>query len=224
MQEMHLEWMKPIQKQNLSEMAYTSLRAALMNGEMRPGEELPLRPVSLRLGISATPLREALMRLVAEQALVMDGRGRISVPYLTKTALLEIRRVRAMLEGDAAREAALTGTAAEADELMAIHKAMFKAQDDGDFGRAIGLNTRFHLHLFRIAKLPLSLWLVENLWMRCGPILSHLYDKGPPLAREDHPHELIIDAIRAKDADRAREMLIFDIRRGGVRLLDHVMD
>ena len=164
------------------------------------------------------------MRLVAEQALIMDGRGRISVPYLTKTALLEIRRVRAMLEGDAAREAALTGTRAEVDELMAIHKGMFKAQDDGDFGRAIGLNTRFHLHLFRIAKLPLSLWLVENLWMRCGPILSHLYDNGPPLAREDHPHVLIIDAIRAKDADRAREMLIFDIKHGGVRLLDHVTD
>lgn len=219
--EQQSDWMQPIQRQNLSEMAYGRLRAALMTGEVRPGEELPLRPVSQRLGISATPLREALMRLVAERALDLDGRGRISVPHITKTELTEIRRVRAMLEGDAAREAARQRVPSEVAALQAIHDGMLAAQDAGDFGEAVSLNTQFHLHLFRIAKLPLSLTLVENLWMRCGPILSHLYDKGPPLDRDTHPHLFIIAAIRDGDAERAHDMLLYDIKHGGSRLIEH---
>ena len=81
-------WIKPIQRQNLSELAYVNLRDALMQGQMKPGEELPLRPISRSFGISATPMREALLRLVTESALEMDSRGRISVPHLTRAALM----------------------------------------------------------------------------------------------------------------------------------------
>lgn len=223
-QDSQAHWMKPIQKQSLSEMAYETLRHALMRGEMRPGEELPLRPVSQRLGISATPLREALMRLVAERVLEMDNRGRIAVPHMTKADLVEIRRVRAMLEGDAAREAALRASGPEIDELQAIHDEMFRAQDDNDFVRAIGLNTQFHLHLFRMADLPLTLGVVENLWARCGPILAHLYDAGPPLPRDDHPHLQIIAAIKKRDANQAQSMVLYDIEHGGKGLLAHCRD
>ena len=100
------EWIKPIQRQNLSELAYTNLREALMEGRLKPGEDLPLRPISRSFGISATPMREALFRLVAEHALEIDGRGRISVPHLTRATLIEVRKVRGFLEGNAAREAA----------------------------------------------------------------------------------------------------------------------
>ena len=100
-------WIKPIQRQNLSELAYVNLRDALMQGQMKPGEELPLRPISRSFGISATPMREALLRLVTESALEMDSRGRISVPHLTRAALMEVRKLRGFLEGNAAREAAI---------------------------------------------------------------------------------------------------------------------
>ena len=215
-------WIKPIQRQSLSETAYTNLRQALMEGRLAPGEELPLRPISKSFGISATPMREALLRLVTEHALEMDGRGRISVPHLQREALLEIRRIRSFLEGNAAREAALHATPAMADELAELHNQLVQAQDQGDFSKAVGLNTQFHLKLCEIGNLPISHEMVSNLWVRCGPLLSHLYDEGLPFKTPPHPHLRLLEAIRAKDADLAERALLDDIEGGGASLLAHV--
>lgn len=216
------EWIKPIHRQSLSELAYTSLREALMEGRMRPGDELPLRPISKRFGISATPMREALLRLVTEHALEMDGRGRISVPHLTRATLIEVRKIRGFLEGNAARQAAVAASPEAVDALEQIHVDLGIAQDEGDFTRAIGLNTKFHLKLCEIAGLPVSYEVVSNLWVRCGPLLSHLYDAGLPPNWDPHPHVRIVKAIRSKDPDGAYEALNMDIEGGGAGLLAHV--
>ncbi|MCI1002330.1 MULTISPECIES: GntR family transcriptional regulator [Brucella/Ochrobactrum group] len=218
------EWIKPIQRQNLSELAYTNLREALMEGRLKPGEDLPLRPISRSFGISATPMREALFRLVAEHALEIDGRGRISVPHLTRATLIEVRKVRGFLEGNAAREAALNASPEAVDALEAIHNKLSAAQDADDFPTAIGLNTKFHLKLCEIAGLPVTHEMVSNLWVRCGPLLSHLYDGGVPLNWDPHPHVRIVKAIRARDPDAAYEALNMDIEGGGAGLLAHVKD
>lgn len=218
------QWIKPIQRQNLSELAYADLRAALMEGRMKPGDDLPLRPISKRFGISATPMREALLRLVTERALEMDGRGRISVPQLNRATLLEIRMIRSHLECNAARQAAQSASPAAVDELEQIHLELSAAQDSGDYPRAVGRNTQFHLKLCEIAGLPVSYDVVSNLWVRCGPILSHLYDRGLPPDWDPHPHVLVIEAIRAHDPDAAHAALIRDIEQGGAGLLAHVKD
>lgn len=217
-------WIKPIQRQNLSELAYANLRRALMEGRMKPGEDLPLRPISKSFGISATPMREALLRLVTERALDIDGKGRISVPHLTRATLIEIRTVRGFLEGNAARQAALTASPEAVDALEQIHTELAAAQDGGDFERAIGLNTAFHLKLCEIASLPVSYEVVSNMWVRCGPLLSHLYDGGLPPNWDPHPHIRIVAAIRARDPDAAYSALNIDIDGGGAGLLAHVRD
>lgn len=195
-----------------------------MEGRMKPGDELPLRPISKSFGISATPMREALLRLVTEHALEMDGRGRISVPHLTRATLIEVRKIRGFLEGNAARQAALTATPEAVDELEQVHVDLVVAQDAGEFSRAIGLNTKFHLKLCEIAGLPVSYEVVSNLWVRCGPLLSHLYDGGLPPNWDPHPHVRIVGAIRNKDPDGAYEALNMDIEGGGAGLLAHVRD
>lgn len=217
-------WIKPIQRQNLSELAYTNLRRALMEGRMKPGDDLPLRPISKSFGISATPMREALLRLVTERALDIDGKGRISVPHLTRATLLEIRTMRGLLEGNAARQAARSAAPEAVGALESLHDDLARAQDAGDFERAIGLNTSFHLKLCEIAGLPVSYEVVSNLWVRCGPLLSHLYDGGLPPNWDPHPHVRIVTAIRAGDPDAAYDALNMDIDGGGAGLLAHVRD
>lgn len=215
-------WIQPIQRQSLSESAYSSMREALMQGRLMPGAELPLRPISRSFGISATPMREALLRLVTEHALEMDSRGRISVPHLRREALLEIRKIRIFLEGNAAREAAVKGDQAGILALEDIHEKLVAAQKASDFPLAIGLNTQFHLKLCEIGNLPISHELASNLWVRCGPLLSYLYEGGIPPALHDHPHLKLIAAIRNGDPDMAHAALITDIEIGGARLLNHV--
>lgn len=216
------DWAQPLQRENLSDRAYLSLRDALMRGQLRPGERLRLRPVAARFGISPTPMREALLRLVVEKALALDARGTVMVPQLTLEQLLEIRAIRVDLEGKAAAAAAERATVDEIAALEAIHDQILSAHGQQAWGTAVELNTRFHLDLCRLGGLPITFEIVENLWVRCGPILSHLYDAGVPEDWDPHPHLRLIRALRERDPDSAREAMRVDIEHGGHGLLAHV--
>jgi DNA-binding GntR family transcriptional regulator len=218
------DWARPIIKENLSERAYSSLREALMRGQLRPGERLRLRPMSVRFGISATPMREALLRLVSEKALALDARGTVAVPTLTLDQLLEIRSIRTDLEGRAAAAAAKIASDGDIDELANIHGQMSLCHKLKQFEKAIDLNTEFHLLLCRLGRLPVLYDLVEGLWVRCGPILSHLYDGGLPEDWDAHAHLRILTALRNRDPDAARQAICEDIINGGQGLLAHVAD
>jgi DNA-binding GntR family transcriptional regulator len=218
------DWARPIVKENLSERAYSSLRQALMRGQLRPGERLRLRPMSVRFGISATPMREALLRLVSEKALALDARGTVAVPTLTLDQLLEIRTIRTDLEGRSAAAAASVASDNEIDTLANIHARMCNCHQIQQFEEAIDLNTEFHLLLCRMGRLPVLYDLVEGLWVRCGPILSHLYDGGLPEDWESHAHLRILAALRNHDPNAARKAICEDIINGGRGLLAYVAD
>ncbi|WP_347309875.1 GntR family transcriptional regulator [Defluviimonas sp. SAOS-178_SWC] len=211
------DWHQPLQRENLSEMAYVAVRDAMMRGLLKPGQKLQLRPLSAKFGISMTPMREALLRLVSKDVLSLDLRGTVIVPVLTRDALAEIHQVRIMLEGRAAYVAASQPAAGAADDLMRIHQQLVAAQENGDFEAAVKLNTDFHLGICKAAKLTVIHEVVEMMWMRCGPILSHLYDGGAPFS-DDHPHLKLIEAIGAGDPDMARQAIEEDIIRGGEKL------
>ena len=215
-------WARPIAKESLADRAHVALRNALMCGQLKPGEKLLLRPVSQRFGVSATPMREALLRLVSVEALVLDGRGTVVVPTLTHAQLQEIRSIRLDLEGRAAATAAIRAAPADIDILEAIHADIARCHERKSFHEAVDFNTRFHLTLCRIARLPILLDIIENLWVRCGPILSHLYDSGLP-DLEPHPHVRVIAALRDGDGEGARHAIRWDIETGGKGLDRHVL-
>ncbi|MBI0434576.1 GntR family transcriptional regulator [Roseomonas sp. KE0001] len=208
-----------ISRDSVSGQAYQAIRSALMLSRLRPGERLLLRPLAEQLGISATPVREALLRLVSEQALQLDERGTVFVPVIDRARFLEIRSLRCNLEGQAAAAAASRAGAEQIDRLAAIHERLAAAEAERDFGTAIQSNEAFHSGLCRLGGMPVLLGLVEILWMQCGPLLSHLYDRGP-LLWPRHGHLSVLDALRRGDAAGARAAVIRDIEEGGRPLLD----
>lgn len=215
-------WVRPVTKENLADQAYMVLRDALMRGQLKPGERLRLRPMSARFGISQTPMREALLRLVFERALGLDARGTVMVPRLTCDQLLEIRAIRVDLEGNTAAAAARGAAKRDIQALERIHARITECHRVGAYDEAIDLNTQFHLQLCRLGGMPITYELVENLWVRCGPILSHLYDAGIPADWTPHPHTRILDALKDRDEEAARAGVRQDIIEGGRGLLDYV--
>lgn len=213
-------WGETITRENVSERAYLMLYEALMHGKLKPGERLLLRPLSRQFGISVTPMREALLRLVSKEALSLDARGTVVVPTLTRDQLLEIRDIRKDLEGRAAATAALHATPEAIEALAVIQARLMDSYRDGAYRDSVRLNTEFHLQLCRMARLPVVQVILESLWVRCGPILSHLYDEGTP-SWEPHPHEDVLDALRAGDGDAARQAIRHDIEYGGQGLFEH---
>lgn len=206
------DWARPIVRENLNETAYRAIRAALTEGRLRPGEPLPLRPMSQRFGVSVTPMREALLRLVSERALTIDARGTVVVPTLTKSEAREISELRSDLEGRGAAQAAERATPEEIDALQRVHEEVEAFHAAGDYAEAVRANTRFHLELCRLAKAPILFEMVEALWVRCGPILWHACDVRVP-RWGPAPHLAMLEALRARDSEAARQAMREDVAR-----------
>src|SRR6201994_4489794 len=97
---------KRIEREPLWDLAHAQLRDALLAGRFPPGTSLTLRFLAERFGISITPVRDAVTRLVAQGVLQSGPRNSAIVPHLTAAELKHITVVRCALEGRAAREAA----------------------------------------------------------------------------------------------------------------------
>src|SRR3954454_1419659 len=99
--------LKKIQREPLWDLAHTQLKDALLAGRFEPGKVLTLRSLAKSFGTSITPVRDAVLRLVAQGVLQQGPRNSAIVPNLTKDELAHLTVVRCALEGRATREAAL---------------------------------------------------------------------------------------------------------------------
>jgi DNA-binding GntR family transcriptional regulator len=77
---------------------YRALRTRIMHGEVGPGEAMTLRGLGREFGVSMTPAREAVRRLVSEGALFLSASGRVSTPELSNERIEELAAIRALLE------------------------------------------------------------------------------------------------------------------------------
>lgn len=212
-----------ISRDSLSQQAYGAIRNSLKRSKLKPGQKLVVRQVADELGISVTPVRESLLRLVSEHALTMDDRGTVIVPELSLERCTEIRDLRMMLEGEAAARAAQRATDQEIDDLVAIHEAYLATESEAVFDEALAENENFHFALCRMAASPVLFGLVENLWIQFGPVLSFLYDQGKrPFHGRTHGHLLLIDALRRRDCEAAREAIAKDILVGGQAIIERL--
>ncbi|MDP4031878.1 MAG: GntR family transcriptional regulator, partial [Pseudorhodobacter sp.] len=87
------------------ERLYRSLRTQVMHGELPPGQALTLRGLGKSFGVSMTPAREAVRRLVAEGALSLSSSGRVATPELSSERIEELASIRALLEPELASRA-----------------------------------------------------------------------------------------------------------------------
>ena len=113
--------------ETLAQRAHRELRAALMRGDFLPGTALTLRGLAERLGTSIMPVREAVSRLAAEQALELQPNRAIVVPELSRREIDELWRIRCLIESDAAAIAAEVATGEEVDRMAEITDGMWQA-------------------------------------------------------------------------------------------------
>jgi DNA-binding GntR family transcriptional regulator len=180
---------QPVSRDTLSQQAYQAIRTSLMRSRLKPGQKLVAREVARDLGISVTPVRESLLRLVSEHGLAMDERGTVRVPVLDLARCIELRDLRTLVEGEGAARAAQLATRADVDTLAEIHRRYVQTERDQDFAAALAENENFHFALCRLAGSPALCRIAENLWMQFGPVLSYLYDNGRrPFHGRRHGH------------------------------------
>ncbi len=191
---------------------YQQLRNGLVQGQLVPGQKLVHRTLAGRLGVSPTPVREALLRLVSEGALELDARGIAWVPRLAVDRYQEIIDLRLELEGRAAVRAAALATAADIADLAAIQARFLKGRAVMDREVVLAENERFHFRVIGIAAMPVLQRVVESLWVQVGPTISLLFSAPPVLSPDGHAHDVLIAALRTRDGEAASAAIRRDLR------------
>jgi DNA-binding GntR family transcriptional regulator len=195
------------------ERVFRALRVQIMHGELAPGHALTLRGIGRRYGVSMTPAREAVRRLVAERALSLSASGRVSTPELSNERIEELASIRALLEPELASRALPRAHMALNDRLQAIDGAISAAIATGDAVAYIRTNLEFHRTLYLRAQAPAMLAMTETVWLQLGPTMRALYAR---LRRTELPqhHRAIVAALRAGDEPGLRLAVRADVTQG----------
>lgn len=201
-----------LQRATLNDEVYGELRRAIMAGAIRPGQTMTIRSLATSFGVSLMPVREALGRLVAEHVLELRPSRSVALPVLHRERFREITRIRVALEGLAAEEGA-RGIGEEDIRRMAALNAEMEGPGAALAPEALECNRQFHFALYRAARMPTLLALIESLWLQIGPLLNiHMRDLAARRARPlQLHHRRVLEALAQRDGAGARAAIVADI-------------
>lgn len=210
--------LNPVGRQTVQDSVYGELRRSLIQGLFDPGEVLRIVDVSNRLGTSTMPVREALARLISEQALEAMPNRSVRVPLISRERLEDLARARAIIESEVIALAIPKVDDALVDELVRLTDAcdaVLATKGREISGEAADLNHAFHFTLYRAAGSQVLIPIIESLWLQSGPYLrasARLFDEAAD-GSATHFHREIVEAVSRRDVAAAQAALKADIGR-----------
>jgi DNA-binding GntR family transcriptional regulator len=211
--------LQKIDRDRLWGLAHAQLRDALLGGRFEPGRSLTLRYLAESFGTSITPVRDAVMRLVAQGVLEQGARNSAVVPDVGAGTLKHLTVVRTELEGRAAREAALRPNPQGLNRLNEKLDAMRSLITERKLDAYLDVHRQFHFGVYEMAGNPILYDMIENLWLRCGPVLTFVIPEYVLTLKGTDHHRAILDAIRQGNALVAETEITADIKEAETYLL-----
>lgn len=186
---------------------YALLRRAIMEGIFLPGASITGRSIAENLGVSPTPVRDALKRLEADG--VIEGRSKSAyfVITLSREQYIEVLYLRQIIEGHAAARAAIKAKPSDVRRIQAIQDRYMGARD---LEESVRIDFAFHFEIYKLANCQILMDVIENLWMRIGPSM-YLHGDGYDLAAVGKNHQRLIDALKRNDPVNAEASLRIDL-------------
>lgn len=205
------------------ERVYRALRARILSGEMAPGDSVTLRGLAEELGVSMTPAREAVRRLVAERALSMTASGRVAIPQPGARRLEELFRARELLEPELAVRALESVNSATISRLRGIDADLGRHVAEGDAAGYVRANNCFHTTLYALADAPALMALVESVWLQTAPIMRQVYGRLGTAALADY-HAAALTALTGRDPEALAYAIRQDVAQGAALLRQAALD
>lgn len=203
----------------------TSLRADVLTGHLAPGDQVVQETLAERYGVSRVPLREALKILEGEGLITHHPHRGYFVAELSIEDLLEVYRIREILEAEALRAAVPTMDAAGLEQIALLADEVDAAMASGDLIAITDANRRFHFAMFEASGMPRLVRLLRQLWDATDVYRSVYFAEPANRLQVGHEHRRLLAALRAGDADaviaaqdghRANAVLALDLGlRGG---------
>ena len=210
-----------------SDLAYTRVRGLILAGDLAPGAVLPQAALAQTIGISTTPLREALRRLKQEGLVELDAHKDARVRPLDATEardLLELRRsldpLAASLAAERRTEEDLAEVRAALDGLEALSTRPSLAQLES--------HHRFHAAIHRASHNALLVDALDGLWVKTDRYRRHGLEAGRSNEERDAraaEHRALFEAVRDGEADTAAELMRRHVETSlGARSADQLAD
>jgi DNA-binding GntR family transcriptional regulator len=222
----HNERLAPVQPMflvNLRDHVHDSLRKAIIAGRFGDGERLNERELASDLGVSTTPLKEALRQLEAEGLVRTEARRGVFVSYGARQAE-EMSLARAALESMIARMAAKRAVAADIATLRSLVGEMEQATQKGDVERLIELNELFHGQIHETSGCDYLRRLQSKQQIYDHTTRVALLQAADERGRAFVEHKAILEAIEAGNQDGAERVMRDHIVRSGQRHIQTVLE
>jgi DNA-binding GntR family transcriptional regulator len=213
---------EPVRQLPLPETIQRQIKAAIVTGELIPGQMLRQEELAQRLGASRAPLREALSRLEAEGLVVLLPRRGYAVMSLDRDEIAELFDLRIVLEERLARLAAECRSEADVVRLKGISAAMtaLSPQTNPDIvAQWYDQNTEFHAALVEPANLRHFTRLYSTVRENLDPYIRVEMQLTGGFEQAQEEHDQIIAAFVAKDADTLGHLISEHARHTKDRLL-----
>ncbi len=205
------------------EVAYQSLRQLILNGTLAPNQRLFENELAEQMGISRTPVREALRQLETEGLVRLNARRGAVVAGLSAAEMREEFQIRAALEALAIRLAAAHLTATHVQALAQMLRRMEEALARGDGASFLKHHRAFHMTLFTAAQAPRLCRMLENL-LDGGERYRQLELMHRALDADELAHHArLLERLKQGDGERAAAEYVADFLAHGERVIQQLL-
>lgn len=205
---------------SVADYAFDAIREAILSGRYPLGSRLDQNAVAAELGISTIPVREALRRLEAAGIVHINPRRGASVASISTGEMVEIYRIREVLDALAISEAVPRLTDVQLDEIERILVQLEAATARHDYEKTVALNRDFHGLIYAASAMPRLVEMINNLVDRYR-IYNNVYIPRHS-EHSTHEHREIYEACRRRDVEKAVALTRAHIRRACEQLTEEL--
>ena len=200
----------PLSRETLQDRVYRRVCDLILDGEIAPGQLVTIQSLADAFEVSHMPVREALKRLTAANALtVVSGRS-IGIPRLNRASLSDLRNVRVEIEALAAVWATRNITDGELADIEELYGKLGIAIATGDVRSFLRANHALHFAIYRAARSETLLTIIENLWLQISPYFNLLRGSGSYEVSNNH-HQVRVDGLKARNEKQVSDAVRADI-------------
>ena len=203
-----------LEERRLVDRVYERIKEAIQDGRIKPGQRLVQDALARQLGISRSPVREAIVRLGQEGFIHLEPHRGAVVRPVTDREMDQIYQIRQLLEPFAAAEASALATDEEIGRLVEVQREAERQRDALNPGQVFWVNGEFHRVLVAPCRNEVLVGLLASLWERQVTFRAFaMYaERRGAMDHMLSEHQGILDAFRSRRQERVRTLVDYHIR------------
>jgi DNA-binding GntR family transcriptional regulator len=206
----------------LRELVFESLREAIISGLLKPGERMMEIQLAEEMGVSRTPVREAIRKLELEGLVVMIPRKGAYVAGLSLKDIADVFEIRGALEGLAAELAAERITDNELEEMERYLVIISEEIEAGDLSRVVETDTDFHSLIYKASRNNRLVQIISNLREQIQRFRTTSLANPGRMKNALEEHRKIVEAISTRDGELARKIAHEHIENAENSMMDMI--